>query len=609
MSGFVGFDPDRLRDAVGVLRRQADVVDLAGTIVRSCLIEAQLPDGVSRPLLDRSDEWRLRAALLEHRIDAAEFFGLGLDPVARRLDAATTSVRDWSGSDNDPMLERRIRERRVAAEAVVVALGLPPSATQRLLGLLDDGVPAAAAIAAIERVTRIGQVAARTGLPDATAASLLDSVTDDVDRLLRTGVDPHEAVGTAALLGLVDVDLDVALHQAAALGIDPAEAGMMVGAARLTGRSPSEMAALRELEIHFDLFDAAATGEVDGLVSDADLRHVVDHPDRFSAVEVAAAAHLLAEPELRRALDTAATHADLMAGDRFGSERWDDRRYSLDDLGALLQRSMMRTTLEPFRDALDVAGHGGAVDGFFSRADFEAVAADPSLPSEVRSAAEAALVGELFDATWLEANRDALAIGAGVLAGGIIIVASGGMLTAVVVGAGTSALSTTAINRSGDAESDWDGVAANAFQSGVLVVSVAGAPAAAQVLTTGTTAGGTAASASARVFAATSLVETGAGLVGTVGRPVVGDEVADVSDDVAVGLGIVNLANPQLRAQADDLVAAFADDVPTGGLTLDGIRLTDIDEVLQAGPRGWQGASAGWDEFGRDGDGHLRSGP
>ena len=609
MSGFVGFDPDRLRDAVAVLRRQADVVDLAGTVARRSLIEAQLPDAVSRPLLARSDDWRLRAAVLEHRIETAEFFGLDLDPITRALDVATASIDGWRGADNDPALDHRVRDRRTAADAALTAAGLPSAHLDRLVRLLDDGVPAASALAAIRRVTRIEQAAASTGLPAAEAAELLASVAADVDQLLREGFDPGQAVGTASLLGLIDVDLDVARSEAASLGLGLAEAGLMVRAARFTGRAPAEMAALRDLEVHFDLFDAAATGQTDGLVSDADLRHVVAHPERFSTAEVSAATLLVAQPDLRRALDTATTHDDLMAGERFGSQDWDDRRYSLADVAELLRRSSIRTALEPHRDVLDVAGYGGDADGFFSRADFEGVATDPALPIEVRSAAGAALDTELFDETWLEANRDALAIGVGVLAGGVIIVASGGMLTAVVVGAGTSALSTTAINRSGDAESDWDGVASNALQSGVLVVSVAGVPAATQVLATGTTATGATASTSAHVFAATSLAETGAALVGTVGRPLVGDDVADVSDDVAAGLGVVNLANPVLRSQADDLVAAFAGDAAPGATALDDLRLTDVDELLQAGPRAWHGAGAGLDEFGADDDGDLRSGP
>ena len=126
----------------------------------------------------------------------------------------------------------------------------------------------------------------------------------------------------------------------------------------------------------------------------------------------------------------------------FGRRDPADHLISVADLDAFLIRAQLNHLLADHRLDIDTAAQGGSADGFVSARDLEAWLRDNSAaPVDVRDAVGFMLDAGLYDQSWLERNREALAMGAAVVAGGVVIVMTAGTATplVVVMGAGFAA--------------------------------------------------------------------------------------------------------------------------------------------------------------------------
>ena len=128
----------------------------------------------------------------------------------------------------------------------------------------------------------------------------------------------------------------------------------------------------------------------DDIVSRGDLESFVTRTDELGE----AARILLSNGSLLTMLDTAKNNRDYLANPDEGFHAsGGDGRISLDDLDAFEAKMSAYTTLLPYLAAIDTAAQGDPTkaDRFLSKADFEAIAADASLPPEVREAAAAVI--------------------------------------------------------------------------------------------------------------------------------------------------------------------------------------------------------------------------
>ncbi len=126
----------------------------------------------------------------------------------------------------------------------------------------------------------------------------------------------------------------------------------------------------------------------DHIVSRGDLEGFVTRTDELGE----AARILLTNHSLFAMVDTARNNRDYLADPSEGfSASGGDGRISVDDLGSFEAKMSAYTTLLPYLAAIDTAAQGNPAkaDRFLSKADFEAIAADESLPPEVREAAAA----------------------------------------------------------------------------------------------------------------------------------------------------------------------------------------------------------------------------
>ncbi len=128
----------------------------------------------------------------------------------------------------------------------------------------------------------------------------------------------------------------------------------------------------------------------DDIVSRGDLESFATRTDDLGE----AARILLTNGSLLAMLDTAKNNRDYLSDPIEGFQAsGGDGRISLDDLDAFEAKMSAYTTLLPYLAAIDTAAEGdpAKADQFLSKADFEAIAADESLPPEVRQAAAAVI--------------------------------------------------------------------------------------------------------------------------------------------------------------------------------------------------------------------------
>lgn len=136
------------------------------------------------------------------------------------------------------------------------------------------------------------------------------------------------------------------------------------------------------------LRDAPEAWGGDHIVSRGDLEGFVTRTDDLGE----AARILLTNRSLFTMVDTARNNRDYLSDPTEGfSASGGDGRISLEDLDAFEAKMSAYTTLLPYLAAIDTAAQGDRTkaDRFLSKADFEAIAADPSMPPEVREAAAA----------------------------------------------------------------------------------------------------------------------------------------------------------------------------------------------------------------------------
>ena len=410
-------------------------------------------------------------------VDAGGRFVESLQTVLGQLDLRQSMVVAAIGSEAAPPSSNRTFEDLIGrvlqtnrfVGAIVEAfeggggLAGPDSPAVGLLALFSDGgLPGEQYAAAIE------DFATERDLSFEEAEELWVDIHARIFTLIDVGYSADDAQAAVLAADHYGLDLDAIETLAADEGVGLVDAtGLQLRADHYAMTVP-EVMAYDGLNEHFDTFDNAKGGDTDGKVSLEDLQHVVDRPDRFSADEVAAAAALLASPELLSRLDTGRENNDVLNdGDRFGDDDFDDRKVSLEDVENFEWKQGVNALVGVHYDQIDVV-NGGSADHHLSKADFETYLDRhrTDLTAEEIQALEVVIDGELYDKGWLERNKRSLAIAAAVVAGAAIAISTGGigsgisgaLITAAVTGTGGAAAAgatTFAINGFSD-ESEWD---------------------------------------------------------------------------------------------------------------------------------------------------------
>lgn len=129
----------------------------------------------------------------------------------------------------------------------------------------------------------------------------------------------------------------------------------------------------------------------DGIISRSDLEWAADNLDSAIA---SAARWLLDHDEFFAAVETANHNNDYLAdgGAGFAADAGEtDGKLSLDDVTSYVAKLDTWATLVPYMSTIDIAAHGGDLDGVMSKSDFEAFLDDQTLPPQVRAAAQTVL--------------------------------------------------------------------------------------------------------------------------------------------------------------------------------------------------------------------------
>lgn len=462
------------------------------------------------------------------------------------VDALTDSVNAWVGSDNDPILDRLLTQRLAMVALVVNGDSWAAARMRQLVNAGHLAGPAwLSATTESAHESRLTAVMAATGVSRSGAQAVIAAMDRDIGGLVEAGHSREEAVAAYAIADHLDLDLGLAAERArgSSLGIVDVLDRMAMAATFDVGYE--SLLALEQFRLHFGTLDNARGGSSDGAVSERDLLHVVQHPGAFMPAQVLAAQAILDEPLLRNRLDTASENTDVLNGRSFGRSEPGDRVISTADIDALAQRAYLNHVLGNYAGEIDTAALGGEVDGRYSERDLNTwLAANPGAPVEVRDAVGFMVSTGLVDESWLERNRDALAMGAAVAAGGVVIVVSGGTWTPVVVAAGFAAggaaagLATLSVNH---ATSDGlgEGLFSNMLGGGMISVSVVGLPTA---WTTATAATGGLTDEGAVTMAGFAGEVSGVVSAGGVDLLLPDDwedEVHDVADAIEVGAGLV----------------------------------------------------------------------
>ncbi|MXW41565.1 MAG: hypothetical protein F4X48_05160 [Acidimicrobiia bacterium] len=131
------------------------------------------------------------------------------------------------------------------------------------------------------------------------------------------------------------------------------------------------------------------------IVSQDDLERFVTRTDDLGA----AARILLTNDNILTILDTAKHNKNYLADPIEGFQaNKGDGRISLEDLDAFESKISAYTTLLPYLAVIDTAAQGdpSQADQFLSKADFEAITADISLPTHVRQAAATVIAHDAY---------------------------------------------------------------------------------------------------------------------------------------------------------------------------------------------------------------------
>ena len=385
------------------------------------------------------------------------------------IDELSEAIDAWFGSAGSPVEAILQRRRR---RLILGLVGNDRGLATRVERAMAEGQDVATALAEVDAEVRfeirVAAVAEALGLDFDAARELVERMDRDLAELVEFGFGVDESQGALALVERFDLDLSTAVNRAAADGAGLLDAvGAMLMAASI-GVTLDEYDSLRHLEENFAVFDAAKSGRVDGRVSTADLEYVVTNRRQFTPSQVLGAQALLDVPELRIRLDTADENTDIIGGERFGRAEPGDGLISEADLRAFLLKAQLQQILGPYADEIDIANDpSGVVDGFRSQSDFRRFVADkPDLPEAVLAGAEVMLAAGWFDESWWQEHKDELAMGAALIAGGVVIVATGGtagVLVVAGVGALAAAGTTVAVNLATD-DDPFDDVAPNGLK-------------------------------------------------------------------------------------------------------------------------------------------------
>ncbi|MEZ5246255.1 MAG: hypothetical protein R2707_14230 [Acidimicrobiales bacterium] len=527
-------DVPAARELVGALTNAAEALAVDHLALRSMLDEATAilradHTGALVPLTAARQACAGLAADLRFRVDLVERTTHSLD----RIDELSRGDSAWG-----------TRERR---RLLLGLVGGDVDHARRVERAMAAGHDAAAAFRIVDAELRleyrVGALMEAFSIDEAAALAMVERVDAALIDLLDRGYATDDAVAALAIVENFGLDLATALDHAAAVGIDlHAALGQML-TARALGVTLAEYVALTGLEEHFAVFDNATGGSRDQRVSAKDLEFVVAHPWRFTPSQVLAAQALLDQPLLRNRLDTANHNADLFSGTAFGSMEPGDGLIADVDLHAFLLKAQLHTILGDYADRIDVANDpSGIVDGFRSENDFRAFIADnPDLPESVLAAATVALESGWFDQTWWDEHKDELAMGAALLAAGLVVVATGGAASMIlVVGAGALAggATTVAINLATGAPI-LDDALMNSVRGGFIGAGVHG-------VVTGAAAYGTASTGVARVAAVAGATSGAADVVAAGGVDLLIDEqyeaaVHGMANDVGNVAGAIDL--------------------------------------------------------------------
>jgi hypothetical protein len=509
-------DVPAARRLAGALAHPAEEMSGDHVALRSLLEEATTVlradrTGALAPLAAARQGCAGLAADLSGRIDLVERTNRSLD----RIDELSQCLAAWPVRlDHEGRAAHRDERRRVLLRLTDGDVD-HARLIERAMASGHDATAAFRVVdAALRLEARVGALMAAFSIERADALAMVERVDRALVDLLDRGVSHDSALAALAIVENFGLDLPTALAHADARGIDlHAALGQML-TARALGVTLAEYGALAGLEDHFAAFDNATGGAPDQRVSTGDLRFVATHPWRFTPSQVFAARALLDQPLLRNRLDTADHNGDLFSGAGFGSIDPGDGLIADVDLRAFLLKAQLHTILGDYADRIDIASDpSGVVDGFRSENDFRAFIADnPDLPEPVLAAAGVALDSGWFDETWWDAHKDEVAMGAALLAAGLVVVATGGTASMVLV-AGAGALAggtaTVAINVATGAPV-LDDVVTNAFRGGFIGGGVHG-------VATGAAAYGAASTGVARVAAMAGATSAAADVVATGG--------------------------------------------------------------------------------------------
>ncbi len=468
------------------------------------------------------------------------------------VDAIGDALRAWDGTDNDPIVDALVAQRRRLVEVLVAGDAF---AVEQLERTVSSGRPAGPALADALRLAateeRIEEVMHIEGVSREAAIERIMAMDVEIAAMIDAGHSADTALSAFALAEVNDLDLDAALAIAADSGQSPLEVLGLMLAARGLDMSLMQFDAYMGLQENFDAFDRAL-GPGDGRVSVEDLAFVVANPGRFSAAQVDAAQAVLDAGSLFPRLDTAHGNADILDDDSFGRTELGDGLISTDDLDAFRLATALNRILAAHRRALDTAADGGDPDGTFSRRDLEAWLEDPTndnVPVEARHAVEAMLDFELYDETMLERHRDDLAMGAALVAGGTVLVFTGGGAVVVILASAAAAGATAMTVNAYNEEDLLDGVLANTVDGALVGISLAGLPAAAAGATAAAPTGtptllvlGDLAFTANQVAGTAAVVAETANIVSLGGVDLLlpgqwEDDIHDVSGAIAVGVG------------------------------------------------------------------------
>ncbi len=440
------------------------------------------------------------------------------------IDALTVQIENWSGTDNDPILDQLVRDRD---EQIAILTEGDEELAQRMRSSLGEGMTAAQAsldlVAHIETQARIDAVAAEQGISAGEAEALLAEIDEQFALLISDGLEGEEleaATGVlymATMQGFEFSDIKAIVESQ---DVDFQTAAQINANAQIYGMTSDEYMAIVGFDEHFDTFDGAYrgaygmehSGYTNGKVKISNLEYVVNNPDIYTTAEVATAQALLDQPQLLNRIDTAAGNGDLFANDDFfGSTLADDHEYSRTDLAMFGAKQKAFAQLNDRQDQIDIAAQGGAIDGHLSKSDYETFLSEnhAQLSQHEIAALETVISGNLYDQTWWEENKNSLAMASALVGASLFVVATGGagsIVVAGLIGAAAAGGTTAAINLSSD-NLDWhEDLAWNTINGGLIGLGTGHAANSLVTLRTG-------AASSSRLLTATELTAEATGTI------------------------------------------------------------------------------------------------